>query len=197
MRWIVTVGLVALAALVAGCQYVGYAGNPYFDDPFKNDLIGPTQQNFPLVLQFPDETDWGFPLYSGRPTSDLDLLGMRCAALGDGRLVVSAFLENEGWSPVAPNWFSIGRPGAIRIAARVTTADGATEFVDARSMQALTVAGIVNMKMNPTQAQAANVVRIDVVADPDRVVPDPLRDNNVLSWQGTMQPGAVQCTVDR
>jgi len=197
MRWILTVWLAVLAALAAGCQYVGYAGNPNFDDPFKNDLIGPTQQNFPLVLQFPDETDWGFPLYSGRPTSDLDLLGVRCAALGDGRLVVSAFLENQGWSPVTPNWFSIGSPGAIRIAARVTTADGATEFVDVRSMQALTVAGIVNLKMNPTQAQAANVVRIDVVADPDRVVPDPLRDNNVLSWQGTMQPGAVQCSVDR
>lgn len=197
MRWILTVGLVALAALAAGCQYVGYAGNPNFDDPFQNDLIGPTPPNFPLVLQFPDETDWGFPLYSGRPISDLDLLGMRCAANSDGHLVVSAFLENQGSSPVAPNWFSVGRPGAVRIAARVTTADGATELVDATSLQAITVAGIVNMKMNPTLAQATNVVRIDVVADPDRVVPDPLRDNNVLSWQGTMQAGAVQCTVDR
>ena len=28
--------------------------------------------------------------------------------------------------------------------------------------------------------------RIDVEADPDRVVPDPLRDNNTLTWQGTM-----------
>jgi hypothetical protein len=64
-------------------------------------------------------------------------------------------------------------------------------------MQPLTVAGIINLSMPPTQARAPDVVRIDMVADPDRVVPDPLRDNNVLSWQGTMQPGAVQCTVDR
>jgi hypothetical protein len=197
MRWIVPLGLVALAALVAGCQVVGYAGNPNFDDPFQNDLIGPTQQNFPLVLQFPDETDYFFPLYSGRPVSDLDLLGMRCAANSDGRLVVTAFLENQGSSPIAPNLFTNGEAGAIRVAARVTTADGATERVDAASVQALTVAGIVNMSMNATQAQAVSVVRIDVVADPNRVVPDPLRDNNVLSWQGTMQSGAVQCTVDR
>jgi hypothetical protein len=40
-------------------------------------------------------------------------------------------------------------------------------------------------------------VRIDVVADPDRIVPDPLRDNNVLSWTGTMQPTSPQCTVMR
>ena len=31
-------------------------------------------------------------------------------------------------------------------------------------------------------------MRIDVVADPDRVVPDPLRDNNVLSWRGACAP---------
>src|SRR5262249_29602630 len=103
MRWVMTLGLVALAARAAGCPVVGYAGNVNFDDPFQNDLIGPTAPNFPIVLQFPDETDYFFPLYSGRPVSDLDLLGMRCAALGDGRLVVSAWLENQGSSPVAPN----------------------------------------------------------------------------------------------
>lgn len=198
MRWIVTVGLVALAALAAGCQVVGYAGNPNFDDPFQNDLIGPTTPPFPIVLYFPDDTMYFFPIYGdGRLRSDLDLLGMRCAAAGDGSLVVSAFLENQGFSPVAPNWFSVGKAGAIRIAAVVTTRDGARELVDVKSMQPLTVAGIVNLKMTPTQAQAADVVRIDMVADPDRVVPDPLRDNNVLSWEGTMQAGAVQCTVDR
>jgi len=198
MRWIMTVGLVALAALAAGCQVVGYAGNPNFDDPFQNDLIGPTTPPFPIVLNFPDDTMYFFPIFGdGRRKSDLDLLGMRCLADGDGHLLMSAFLENQGFSPVTPNWFSIGQASAVRVAAVVTTRDGARERVDATSMQPLTVAGIVNLSMPPTQARAPDVVRIDMVADPDRVVPDPLRDNNVLSWQGTMQPGAVQCTVDR
>lgn len=198
MRWIMTVGLVALAALAGGCQVVGYAGNPNFDDPFRNDLIGPTTPPFPMVLYFPDDTMYFFPTYGdGRPRSDLDLLGMRCLADGDGHLLMSAFLENQGPSPIAPNWFSVGRASAVRVAAVVTTRDGARERVDASSMQPLTAAGIINVAMPPTQARAPDVVRIDMVADPDRVVPDPLRDNNVLSWQGTMQPGAVQCTVDR
>jgi hypothetical protein len=54
----------------------------------------------------------------------------------------------------------------------------------------LSVAKQVEMKFTPTQALASDVVRIDVVADPDRVVPDPLRDNNVLSWRGSMRAGA-------
>ena len=49
---------------------------------------------------------------------------------------------------------------------------------------------------NPDAGMASEVVRIDVVADPDRVVPDPLRDNNVLSWQGNMRP-LPDCSVDR
>ena len=60
----------------------------------------------------------------------------------------------------------------------------------------LTVAGVINMDLGPTQAMASEVVRVDVVADPNRVVPDPLRDNNVLSWQGSMKTVA-SCNVDR
>jgi hypothetical protein len=198
MRWIMTVGLVALAALAAGCQVVGYAGNPNFDNPFVNDTISPTTPPFPAVFYFPDDTMFFFPIYGdGRPRSDLDLLGLRCLSDGGGHLLVSAFIENQGPSPITPNWFSVGSPGAVRVAAVVTTRDGARERVDGTSMQPVTVAGIVNLAMAPTQVQATDVVRIDMIADPDRVVPDPLRDNNVLSWQGTMQPGAVQCTVDR
>jgi hypothetical protein len=44
---------------------------------------------------------------------------------------------------------------------------------------------------------ANDVVAITVVVDPDRVVPDPQRDNNVLFWQGTMQASNPQCTVAR
>jgi hypothetical protein len=61
----------------------------------------------------------------------------------------------------------------------------------------LPVGGAVTLVLAPTRAPAGDIVRIDVVADPDHIVPDPLRDNNVLSWTGTMQPTNPQCTVMR
>jgi len=199
MRSMLNLGLAALTALVAGCccQVVGYAGNPKFSDPFQNDLIGPTIPNFPVVLNFPDETMYFFPIFDDRRSSDLALLGMQCAALDDGRLVVIARVENLGSSPVSPSPFTSGELSALRVAAFVTTASGAQERVDGTSMLPLTVAGTVNLATIPTRAPASEVVRIDVVADPDRIVPDPLRDNNVLSWQGNMRPESVDCRIER
>jgi hypothetical protein len=199
MRSMLTLGLAALTALVAGCccQVVGYAGNPNFSDPFQNDLIGPTLPNFPVVLNFPDETMYFFPIFNDRRSSDLALLGMQCAALDDGRLVVIARVENLGSSPITPNLFSSAELSGVRVAAFVTTASGEQERVDGTSMLPLSVAGTIDLSMFPTRAPASDVVRIDVVADPERVVPDPLRDNNVLSWQGTMRPDAAQCKVER
>jgi hypothetical protein len=132
-----------------------------------------------------------FPIYgTGRPVSDLDLLAFRCAASPDGRLLVTALLENQGSDPIASDWFRSGDLGSVRVAAMVTSANGTREQVDARMYVPLSVAKQVEMKFTPTQALASDVVRIDVVADPDRVVPDPLRDNNVLSWRGSMRAGA-------
>jgi hypothetical protein len=199
MRSILTLGLVALTALVAGCccRVVGYAGNPNFSDPFQNDLIGPTTPNFPVVLNFPDETMYFFPIYDDRRSSDLALLGMRCDALDDGRLVVTARVENLGSSPISPSFFNSAELSGLRVAAIVTTASGAQERVDATSMLPLSVAGTVNLSTFPTRAPASEVVRVDVVADPERIVPDPLRDNNVLSWQGSMRPESVDCKIER
>lgn len=196
MRSILTLGLVAFAALVAGCQVVGYAGNPNFDNPFVNDTIGPQDLDFPKVLKFPDETMFFLAMYDGKPRSDLDLLSIRCGALDSGQLIIRASLENQGKDPITPDWFRSGELSAVRVAAVVTTANGDQERVDVSSMQVLTVAGVINMDLGPTQAMASEVVRVDVVADPNRVVPDPLRDNNVLSWQGSMKTVA-SCNVDR
>jgi hypothetical protein len=51
--------------------------------------------------------------------------------------------------------------------------------------------------MSPLAVPASDIVRIDVEVDPDRVVPDPLRDNNVLTWQGTMQAADPRCSAAR
>lgn len=200
MRSILTFGLVVLTALVAGCccRVIGYEGNPNFPDPFVNDTIGPTIPSFPVVLNFPDETMFFFPIaLDERRSSDLALIGMRCDALGDGRLVVTARVENLGSSPITPELFRAGELSALRVAAIVTTAGGGRERVDGTSMLPLTVAGTVDFPLAPTIAPASEVVRVDVIADPGRVIPDPLRDNNVLSWQGSMRPDAVDCKVER
>jgi hypothetical protein len=199
MRSILALGLVALTALLAGCccQVVGYAGNPNFSDPFQNDLIGPTTPNFPVVLNFPDETMYFFPMFDDRRSSDLVLLSMGCYAISGGNVLVTARVENLGSSPVTPDPFRSGELSALRVAAVVTTAGGARETIDGATMLPVTPTGVVDFVLGPTLAPADQIVRIDVIADPGRVVPDPLRDNNVLSWEGNMRPDAAQCTVAR
>ena len=86
---------------------------------------------------------------------------------------------------------------SFRVLATVTGANGVREEVSTAQIVPLTVASTVSLAMNPTRFQAADVTRIDVVADPDRIVPDPIRDNNVLSWQGRMGPPGAQCNVER
>jgi hypothetical protein len=87
--------------------------------------------------------------------------------------------------------------GAFRVAAVVTTAGGARELIDVVQRLPLTVPDTTDLTLGPTTALANDVVAITVVVDPDRVVPDPQRDNNVLFWQGTMQASNPQCTVVR
>ena len=70
----------------------------------------------------------------------------------------------------------------------VTSANGTREQISAVAMYSPPVAKQVEMKFRPTRL-ASDACAVDVVVT-DRVVPDPLRDNNVLSWQGSMRPGA-------
>jgi hypothetical protein len=86
---------------------------------------------------------------------------------------------------------------AFRVAATVTTAAGAQERFEAVRYLRLNVAANAVLALNTQVIPAAQVTRIDVVADPDRVVPDPIRDNNVLTWQGTLDGSNPQCDVQR
>ena len=53
------------------------------------------------------------------------------------------------------------------------------------------------LALNSTLIAATDVTRIDVVADPDRVVPDPIRDNNLLTWRGAIDGANPRCDVRR
>jgi hypothetical protein len=56
---------------------------------------------------------------------------------------------------------------------------------------------VFNLDTKQTRYFAQDVTRIEVLVDPDQVVPDPIRVNNVLSWQGTMNPDSPNCDVVR
>jgi hypothetical protein len=199
MRSIARLGMVAVAVTLAGCQISGayrdasYAASatPYTDE------IPPRPAYFRYVMTFPDATMYFYPIFDDQPPhSDLKLNSIRCVAGEDGWVVIAANVKNLGYS-IIPSIPLRGDLGAFRVAATVTTASGARDEVYATQYVPLTVGGTVTLVLAPTRAPAGDIVRIDVEADPDRIVPDPLRDNNVLSWTGTMQPSSPQCTVTR
>lgn len=198
MRSLIVLTLAGVAGLLAGCVYTGFYevdGRPV-TSPFS-DSSPPHKIYFPYVLKYPDETDYFIPASDDPPQSDLNLFEIGCDRRSDGLLIVNAHVRNQGSAVVPAAGFINGDYGAFRVAAVVTTADGASEQIDAVQVVPVTVTGTVNLALGPTRAQAADVVGVDVVVDPDRVVPDPLRDNNVLSWRGTMQAPKAQCTVMR
>jgi hypothetical protein len=199
MRSIAKIGILAVAVTLAGCQISG----AYRDASFAasatpyTDEIPPRPVYVPYVLTFPDNTMYFYPIFDDQPRhSDLKLNSMLCVAGSDGFVVVAANVQNLG-SSIIPNIPLNGDLGAFRVAAIVTTAGGVRDEVYATQYVPLTVGGAVTLVLAPTRAPAGDIVRIDVVADPDRIVPDPLRDNNVLTWTGTMQPTSPQCTVIR
>jgi hypothetical protein len=198
MRSLIALMLVGVAGLLAGCVYTGFyesdgrtVTSPWSDSPTPHKIY------FPYVLKYPDETMDFFPATDGPPHSDLNLLSFDCSAKSDGSLVVTAYVRNQGSTVVPSIPFVNGFMGAFRVAALVTTADGTQESIDAVQRVPLTVPDTVDLSLGPTRVRATEVVSIDVVVDPDRVVPDPLRDNNVLSWKGSMQPPNPQCFVKR
>ena len=199
MRSIAKIGMVAVAVTLAGCQISG----TYRDASFAasatpyTDEIPPRPVYVPYVLTFPDNTMYFYPIFDDQPRhSDLKLNSMLCVAGTDGFVVVAANVQNLG-STIIPNIPLNGDLGAFRVGATITTASGARDEVYATQYIPLTVGGTATLVLAPTRAPAGDIVRIDVVADPDRIVPDPLRDNNILSWTGTMQPTSPQCTAMR
>jgi hypothetical protein len=196
MRSTVRWGLFAAATLLAGCQINPYGENQRFTTWSDAD-IQPRTVRFPILLSFPDETMYFYPIYDNVPRADLNLRAISCARQDDGTLVVTARVQNMGADIITNTPLLTGEVAAFRVSAIVTTADGAREDVSAAQIVPLTVASTVTLAMNSTRAQASDVTRIDVVADPDRIVPDPVRENNILSWQGRMDGAGAQCNVER
>ena len=198
MRTLIALMPAGAAALLAGCVYTGFyeadgrsVTSPWSDSPTPHKIY------FPYVLKYPDETMYFFPATDGPPHSDLNLVSFDCAARSDGSLVLTAYVRNEGSSVVPSNPFINGFMGAFRVEAVVTTASGERESVDAVQRVPLTVPDTTDLTLGPTRVRASEVVGIDMVVDPDRVVPDPLRDNNTLSWRGQMLPANPVCNVVR
>ena len=48
------------------------------------------------------------------------------------------------------------------------------------------VSSVFNLDLGQTRYFPKDVTQIEVLVDPDQVVPDPVRPNNVLIWRGTM-----------
>ena len=200
MRAIVTVSLAVVAAALAGCVYTGayhdagynVSGNPYIAD------IPPRPVYPQYVLTFPDETMYFYPMYQDEPRhADLKLDSMGCVAGDGGHLVIAATVRNLGSNIIPAIPLLSNDIGAFRVGATVTTASGAHESVYATQYVPLAVAGATTLVLAPVAVPTSEIVRIDVEADPDRIVPDPLRDNNLLSWQGTLQVADPQCGARR
>ena len=196
MRKLVQLGLIAGVILLAGCQIRSYGENQRFSTWSDADIQLRTVR-FPTMLTFPDETMYFYPIYDSPPRADLNLRAISCTRLDDGTLVVTVRVQNMGADIVANTALLTGDLAAFRVVATVTTANGAREDVGVAQVVPLTVASTVSLAMNPTLLQAADVTRIEVVADPDRVVPDPVRENNNLTWEGRMDATSVQCNVER
>ena len=196
MRSIAQWGLIAAVILLAGCQINPYGQAQRFTTWSDVDTQ-PHPVRYPTMLTFPDETMFFYPIYESLPRADLNLRAMSCTRLDDGTLVVTARVQNMGADIIANTALLTGDFGAFRVGATVTTASGAREDVSTVQIVPLRVASTVALAMNPTRVQAAEVTRIDVVADPDRIVPDPIRANNNLSWVGRMDSADPQCNVVR
>ena len=196
MRSIAQWGLIAAVTLLAGCQINPYGQSQRFTTWSDVDSqLRPIR--FPTMLTFPDETMYFYPIYDSLPRADLNLRAISCTRLDDGTLVVTVRVQNMGADIIANTALLTGDLAAFRVAATVTTANGAREDVSVAQVVPLTVASTVSLAMNPTLLQAADVTRIEVVADPDRIVPDPVRENNTLTWEGRMDATSVQCNVER
>ena len=197
MRSLIALILAGMAAALAGCVYTGFyeadgrtVTSPWSDSPTPHKIY------FPYVLKYPDETDDFFPPTNDPPRSDLNLASIDCEPR-NGTLLINAHVRNQGSDVVPAIPLLTGYLGAFRVAAVVTTADGGQEVVDAVQRLPLTVPDTTDLALGPTRARIDQIVAIDVVVDPDRVVPDPLRENNWLYWRGTLQAANPQCVVVR
>jgi len=196
MRCIAGIALVAFLASIAGCQIVPTSDNRFL---LANEAeIAPSKVRVPIIMSYPDNTMFFYPIYEQPPRADLSLRAIDCQVRSDGTLAIVSRVQNLGSDIIAAVPLAItGDVGAFRVAATVTTANGAQESVQAVQIVPLTVSSTVVLASNSTQALASDITRIDVVVDPDRFVPDPIRENNRLTWQGHIDPDNPRCLVER
>lgn len=200
MRTLVAMGLLWTAVMLAGCQ-ITPPSDPGFSSTFFTNFADvaswENRDRPPYVLSYPDDTMFFYRIWEYHPRADLNLRAISCAQTRDGALVVRARVQNMGADvvPTIPNFN--GDLASFRIAALVTWNNGTQQEVDAMVPFPMAVTGTVEMQLTPTRYFAKDVTRIDVVADPDRIVPDPIRLNNVLSWEGTMSADEPHCDVVR
>ena len=195
MRSIARIGLLAAVAALAGCESLPYGGDRFSTTVYDEVPARPIR--FPTKLTYPDNTMFGFAIYDDDPRADLRLDSISCRRGDDGRLVVLASVRNMGADDIYRVPFYSGDMAAFRVAATVTTAAGAQERFEAVRYLRLNVASNAVLALSSTIIPAADVTRIDVVADPDRIVPDPIRDNNVLNWRGAIDGANPQCDARR
>jgi hypothetical protein len=198
MRSIAKLGIIAAAALfAAGCQIRPYDENSSRFMTWSDADLQPRAERFPIVVTFPDNTMFFYPIYDTPPRADLVLRGIGCVLRDDGRLGVIARVQNMGSDIISSVPSFYGDLGAFRVAATLTTTDGTQEQVEAVQIVPLTVSSTVVLALNTPRAHAVDVRRVDVVADPEHIVPDPIRENNRLSWEGTIDPANPRCQVER
>jgi hypothetical protein len=200
MRLLAAIGLFLAAAILAGCQTMS-SPDQKFSSPIFADYSGierwQDRDRPPYVFTYPDDTMFFYPIYRGELRSDLNLRSISCSRASDGSLVVNARVSNMGADIVPTIMQLTGDLGAFRILAVVTWTGGVQQEVDVMVPIPMSVPSTVEYSLKRTRYFAADVTRIDVVADPDRVVPDPVRLNNVLTWQGKMNGDNPNCDVVR
>ena len=203
MRLLAAMGLLSAAAMLVGCQIypsnmstASVFSSSEFTD-FGDVMTIQDRDRPPYVLSYPDETMFFFPIY-GRPLrSDLNLRAMSCSKASDGTLIVSVRVQNMGADIIPPREQLTGDVASFRVVALVTWVGGTQQEVSSSLPIPMGVSATFAMNLARTRYFAKDVQRIDVLVDPDQVVPDPVRQNNTLSWQGTMNGDSPSCDVVR
>jgi len=201
MRTLVMAALAGAVALSAGCTITpAYQQNVFTSPIFTNFSDVASAENRwppPYVLSYPDDTMLFYRIWEYHPRADLNLRAISCSRTSDGALLVTARVQNMGADivPSVPNLN--GDMASFRISAIVTWVDGTQQEVEAWVPIPMALTGTVDQRLSRTKYLFNDVRRIVVVADPDRMVPDPVRLNNVLVWQGTMSGDNPNCDVVR
>ena len=201
MRALVATVMLGAVALLGGCVAApAYQQNVFTSPLFTNYADVAAEENRwppPYVLTYPDETMFFYRIWPYHPRADLIVRAITCSRTADGALVVTARVQNMG-SDVVPGMPNLnGDIAAFRITAVVTWADGTQQEVEGWVPFTLPVTGIIDQPLSRTRYLFNDVRRIVVLADPDRIVPDPVRLNNVLVWEGTMSGDTPSCDIVR